>query len=57
MKAFKLIAQHYDMKPGDIVYSVSSLGEGVFTVNEFEPREPYLRLVPQEKIEEINVMD
>ncbi len=57
MKAFKLIAQHYDMVPGTVVYAVPNMGPELFTVKEGVYMEPYLRLVPQEKVEEVDAMD
>ncbi len=53
MIMFKLIAQHYDMVPGTVLYSVPNMGPELFTVREGVYMEPYLRLVPAEKVEEI----
>lgn len=54
MNAFKLIAQHYDMAPGTIVYQVNH-GRDLYTVNKDVPGEPYLRIVPAEKVEQYHV--
>jgi hypothetical protein len=54
MRKFKLIAQHYDMVPGTIVYKLwISIGNDVYTVNPDMPGEPHLRIIPAEKLEEI----
>lgn len=50
MKKFKLIAQHYDMEPGTIVYQVGTLNPELFTVNK-ESLQENLRVVPLEKVE------
>lgn len=53
MKQFRLIAQHYNMAPGTVLYSVPNMGPELFTVKEGVYMEPWLRLVPVEKVEEI----
>jgi len=50
---YVLTKQHYDMAPGSVVYAVPNMGPKLFTVKEGEYREPYLRLVPQEKVEKV----
>jgi hypothetical protein len=52
MKQFKLIAPHYDMVPGDIVYE-TTISETIFTTNKDVIGEPYLRIIPLEKVEEV----
>ena len=53
---YKLTAQHYDMAPGTVVYEVPNVlstkpWPELFTVREGEFQEPYLRIVPFEKVE------
>ena len=53
---YVLTAQHYDMAPGTVVYAVPNVlstkpWPELFTVKEGEYVEPYLRLVPPEKVE------
>ena len=52
MKMFKLIAQHYDMIPGTIVYQVGTLNVELFTINKDSPQEN-LRIIPLEKVEAV----
>ena len=55
MKQYKLIAQHYDMVPGTVVWEVPSFtsGDGLFTVDENNVREPYFRMIPYDKVERV----
>jgi len=58
---YQLTAQHYDMAPGTVVYSVPNVmysatkpGPDLFTIREGEFQEPYLRIVPAEKVEKVD---
>ena len=56
---YKLTAQHYDMAPGTVVYEVPNVlstkpWPELFTVKEGEYVEPYLRIVPAEKVEKVD---
>jgi len=51
MKKYRLIKQHYDMKPGTIVYKVG-LVEGVYSVDP-DNLENNLRIIPADKLEEV----
>jgi hypothetical protein len=50
---YQLTAQHYDMVPGTVLYSVPNMGPELFTVKEGVYMEPWLRLVPVEKVEKV----
>lgn len=52
MMKYVVIKQHYDMVPGTIIYKVD-LGRNLFTVNKDNPSEPYLRIVPADKVEAV----
>jgi hypothetical protein len=54
MMKYVITKQHYDMAPGTVVYSVPNMGPELFTVKEGVYMEPYLRLVPQEKVEAVD---
>ncbi len=58
---YKLTAQHYDMAPGTVLYSVTNVlysatkpGPDLFTVKEGDYTGPYLRIVPAEKVEAVD---
>ena len=51
MKKFRLIKQHYDMKPGTVVYKVGMF-KGVYSIDP-DNMENNLRIIPDEKLEEI----
>jgi len=51
---YQLIKQHYDMAPGTVLYSVPGLGPNIFTIEKDMSGEPYLRIVPKEKVEKID---
>lgn len=51
MKKFKLIAQHYDMEPGIVVWKVGTSID-LYTVNK-DVLDQNLRIIPAEKLEEI----
>ena len=55
MRVFKLIAQHYDMVPGTIVYKVG-LFTDVYSVSKYELNNN-LRIIPAEKLEEQELID
>ena len=51
MKKYRLIKQHYDMKPGTVVYKVG-ITNGVYSLDP-DNLENNLRIIPDEKLEEI----
>jgi|LauGreDrversion4_1035100.scaffolds.fasta_scaffold1953773_2 hypothetical protein len=51
---YVITKQHYDMVPGTVVYSVPNMGPELFTVREGVYQEPWLRLVPAEKVEKVD---
>ena len=51
---YQLTTHHYDMVPGTVVYAVPNMGTELFTVREGVYIEPYLRIIPQEKVEKSN---
>ena len=51
MKQFRLIAQHYDMVPGTVVYKVGTIAN-LYTVNPAKP-DQNLRIIPTEKLEQV----
>lgn len=56
---YVLTQQHYDMAPGTVVYAVPNVlstkpWPELFTVREGEYVEPYLRLVPVEKVTKVD---
>lgn len=57
MKQFKLIAQHYDMAPGTIVYAVDTKPQEQGITNDvltsLTEDGKTLRIVPVEKLEEL----
>jgi hypothetical protein len=51
MTKFKLIAQHYDMSPGTVVYKVGEVAN-LYTVDP-EKMDQNLRIIPAEKVEKV----
>jgi len=49
-KKYVLTETHYDMAPGTVLYLVPNMGTELFSVREGVYMEPYLRLVPAEKV-------
>lgn len=56
---YVITKQHYDMVPGTVVYEVPNVlstkpGPDLFTIREGDYMEPWLRLVPAEKVEKVD---
>lgn len=56
---YVITKQHYDMAPGTVVYEVPNVlstkpWPELFTVKEGVYQEPWLRLVPVEKVEAVD---
>ena len=51
MKKYRLIKQHYDMKPGTVVYKVG-MSDGVYSIDP-DNMENNLRIIPADKLEAV----